>query len=138
VSQLHARLDALERSVHTPTQHTHTATRRLRWWRSVACGLAVASLLGWGLPLSLAREDAHEKDKDQKGLVQRVAARAASLGATLTPAVGDRVLDPGETVAADFVIGLQARARFTFLVDLFGEPVVERAAVRKRVGARAP
>jgi hypothetical protein len=29
----------------------------------------------------------------------------------------------GETVAVDFQIGLQTRELFTFLVDLFGEPV---------------
>jgi hypothetical protein len=45
------------------------------------------------------------------------------VGATRTPEVGDRVLAPGETVTVDFVIGLQARERFTFFVDLFGEPV---------------
>jgi hypothetical protein len=45
------------------------------------------------------------------------------VGATLTPDVGDRVLDPGETVTVDFVIGLQVRERFTFFVNLFGEPM---------------
>ena len=40
-----------------------------------------------------------------------------------TPDVGDEVLAPGETVAADFVIGLQIPAPFTFVVELFGEPV---------------
>jgi hypothetical protein len=45
------------------------------------------------------------------------------VGATHTPDVGDRVLVPGETVTVDFVIALQARQRFTFFVDLFGEPV---------------
>jgi hypothetical protein len=45
------------------------------------------------------------------------------VGATLNPEVGDRVLAPGETVTVDFVIGLHTRERFTFLVDLFGEPV---------------
>jgi hypothetical protein len=59
--------------VHTLTQHAHRATRRLRWWRGLACGLTVAGLLGWGLPLSLAREDARDTDKDHKGLAQRVA-----------------------------------------------------------------
>jgi hypothetical protein len=44
------------------------------------------------------------------------------VGATLTPAVGDGVLAPGETVAADFVLGLQERTPFTFVVELFGEP----------------
>jgi hypothetical protein len=67
MDQLQTRLEALE-------QQMHTVNRRLRWWRGLACGLAVAGLLGWGLPLSLAREDAREKDKDQKGLAQRVAA----------------------------------------------------------------
>jgi hypothetical protein len=43
------------------------------------------------------------------------------VGATLTPAVGDSILAPGETVAVDFVIGLHVRERFTLLVDLFGE-----------------
>jgi hypothetical protein len=64
---LQTRLEALE-------QQMHTVENRLRWWRGLACGLAVVGLLGWGLPLGLAREDSHEKDKDQKGLAQRVAA----------------------------------------------------------------
>jgi hypothetical protein len=45
------------------------------------------------------------------------------VGATVTPAGGDRVLAPGEAVTVDFVIGLHAREPFTFLVNLFGEPV---------------
>jgi hypothetical protein len=48
---------------------------------------------------------------------------AQGVGATVTPEVGDGVLFPGEVVTVDFIIGLQARERFTFLVDLFGEPV---------------
>jgi hypothetical protein len=52
----------------------HTINRRLRWWRGLACGLAVVGLLGWGLPLGLAREDAPDKEKGEKGLAQRVAA----------------------------------------------------------------
>jgi hypothetical protein len=74
MDQLQTRLDALESQVYTLTQHTHTMSRRLRRWRGLACGLAVAGLLGWGLPLGLAREDARDKDKDPKGLAQRVAA----------------------------------------------------------------
>jgi hypothetical protein len=37
--------------------------------------------------------------------------------------VGDDVLAPREAVTVDFVIGLNAPECFTFLVDLFGEPV---------------
>jgi hypothetical protein len=48
---------------------------------------------------------------------------ARGVAATLTPEVGDRVLSPGETVIVDFVIGLQVRAPFTFVVELFGEPL---------------
>jgi hypothetical protein len=44
------------------------------------------------------------------------------VGATLTPDAGDSILAPGETVV-DFVIGLHAEEGFTFLVDLFGEPL---------------
>ena len=40
---LQSRLDALE-------QQMHTVTRRLCWWRGLACGLAVAGLLGWAYP----------------------------------------------------------------------------------------
>jgi hypothetical protein len=67
MDQLQTRLDALE-------QQMHAMNRRLLWWRGLACGLAVLGMLGWGLPLSLAREDDRDKDKDPKGLVQRVAA----------------------------------------------------------------
>jgi hypothetical protein len=45
------------------------------------------------------------------------------VGATVAPQVGDRVLSPGESVAVEYVIGLQAREPFTFMVELFGEPV---------------
>ena len=45
------------------------------------------------------------------------------VGTTLTPDVGDGVLAPGEAVTADFVIGLRVRAPFTFVVELFGEPL---------------
>jgi hypothetical protein len=55
-------------------QQTHTVEQQQRRWRSVACGFAMLGLLGWGLPLGLAREEASEKARHQKGLEQRVAA----------------------------------------------------------------
>jgi hypothetical protein len=45
------------------------------------------------------------------------------VGATLSPEGGADVLAPDEMVAVDFVLGLQAQALFTFLVELFGEPL---------------
>ena len=53
------------------------------------------------------------------------------VGATVTPNVGDQVLSPGETVQVDFVIGLQTSRPFTFLVDLFAEPLVSGAATSR-------
>jgi hypothetical protein len=67
MDHLQTRLEALE-------QQMHTVNRQLRWWRGLAGGLAVLGLLGWGLPLGLAREDAPDKEKGEKGLAQRVAA----------------------------------------------------------------
>jgi hypothetical protein len=67
MDHLRTRLEALE-------HRTLTVERQLRWWRGLACGLTVAGLLGWGLPLGLAREDVPDKAKGEKGLAQRVAA----------------------------------------------------------------
>ena len=43
-------------------------------------------------------------------------------GAILTPSVGG-FLEPGDSFTTDFVVGLQSRTGFTFLVDLWGQPV---------------
>jgi hypothetical protein len=59
---LHERLDALESQVQALTQHASTVTRRLRWWRGLARGLAVLGLLGWGLPLGLAGEEDRQQE----------------------------------------------------------------------------
>jgi hypothetical protein len=45
------------------------------------------------------------------------------VGATVTPEVAGDVLAPGAEVTAEFVIGLQEQAPFTFLVNVFGEPL---------------
>ena len=47
---LHARIDILEHHLHHMTAHTQKVTQRLRWWRGVACGALLLTLLG--LPLS--------------------------------------------------------------------------------------
>jgi hypothetical protein len=46
------------------------------------------------------------------------------VGATLTPEVAGEVLAPGAAVTVEFVIGLQTRQRFTFFVNVFGEPLL--------------
>jgi hypothetical protein len=65
MDQLQTRLDALE-------QQMHTVTRRLRWWRGLACGVVVLAVLTWALPAVIAQEEAAMKG--QKGLAQRVEA----------------------------------------------------------------
>jgi hypothetical protein len=78
MDQLQTRLDALE-------QQMHTVTRRLHWWRGLACGVVVLAGLTWALPLSLAGEGSSEKDKDQKGLAQRVAEADEAVKKDATP-----------------------------------------------------
>jgi hypothetical protein len=65
MDQLHTRLDALE-------QQMHTVTRRLRWWRGLACGLVVLVVLTWVLPAGTGQQE--PPDGGQQGLAQRVAA----------------------------------------------------------------
>jgi hypothetical protein len=74
MDQLRERLDALEHQLHILHQQSRAVQRRLRWWRGLACGIAIVGLLGWGLPLGLARNDAPEHGTNQNGLAQRVAA----------------------------------------------------------------
>jgi hypothetical protein len=60
MDHLQTRLDALE-------QQMHTATRRLRWWRGLACGAVVLAVLAWALPAGTGQGP-------EQGLAQRVAA----------------------------------------------------------------
>ena len=73
MDQLQTRLNALEQQMHTLQQHTNTVTRRLRWWRGLACGLVGLAVLAWALPVSLA-QDGDAQEQGQTGLAQRVAA----------------------------------------------------------------
>jgi hypothetical protein len=44
------RFEALEQQTAQLMQHTRTLERRLRWWRGIACGVVLLSLLSLGLP----------------------------------------------------------------------------------------
>ncbi len=48
--------------------------------------------------------------------------KTTGVDATLNPDVSNEVLLPGESMTADFVIGLQDLEEFTFIVDLLGVP----------------
>jgi len=59
----------------------------------------------------------------RNNLVLNSDAGAIGVGAALTPDVGaDGMLSPGESFTAQFVIGLQIKGSFQFLVDLLGVP----------------
>jgi hypothetical protein len=65
-------MDQLQDRLHALEQQMHTITRRLRWWRGLACGVVVLAALTWALPSVLAQEE--DAKKGQKGLAKRVAA----------------------------------------------------------------
>ncbi len=47
---------------------------------------------------------------------------ADGTGATLTPKIMDDILVPGASMTVDFVIGMQGKEVFTFVVDILGVP----------------
>jgi len=69
MDQLQTRLDALK-------QQMHTVTRRLHWWRGLACGIVVLGFLTWSLPTGTAQEEigSSSAQEEKKTLEQRVAA----------------------------------------------------------------
>ena len=65
MDNLRARVDALE-------HHVRTVERRMRWWRSIACGVLVVGLVG--LPLSSGTAQYQQPAViDEKSLKKRLA-----------------------------------------------------------------
>jgi hypothetical protein len=56
-------------------------------------------------------------------LLLNAAEGSMGVGTTVPLAMVGDVLAPGASVPVEFVIGLQAPERFTFFVNLFGEPL---------------
>jgi trimeric autotransporter adhesin len=104
---LQHRLDALEHQIHTLTQHTRTATRRLRWWRGLACALVGVGVLTWVLPSGTA----------QGTLEQRVAALEAKLVKLTFEAATNTVVLTGANL--QIVNGLSS----TDCTDAAGAPI---------------
>jgi hypothetical protein len=80
------RIEALEQHVQTLRQQTTSMTRRLRWWRRLACSLAVLTV--FGLPLSLG---ARPEDEKAKGLAHRVRALELKLEQVTSEGLAQRV-----------------------------------------------
>jgi hypothetical protein len=64
MDHLQTRLDALE-------QRTHAIERQLRWWRRLAWGLGVLSMLGWTLQAVLAGESPGVSIPDRFAALER-------------------------------------------------------------------
>jgi hypothetical protein len=57
MDNLQERVEALEHDLRTLKAHAHTVERRLRWWRRLAWGLVVLSLVSLGQSSSSAQEE---------------------------------------------------------------------------------
>jgi hypothetical protein len=90
IDRLQIQVDALTRHLSDMATHTRGMQRHLRWWRGVACGVLLVSLMSLPLPTGMATEE--HTDKDQKGLAQRVRrleAQVKALQATLAAVTFD-------------------------------------------------
>jgi hypothetical protein len=61
------RIETLEQHVQSLTQQAMSTSRRLRWWRRLACSLM--ALMVFSLPISLGADD--RRHDDRKGEKQR-------------------------------------------------------------------
>jgi hypothetical protein len=69
------RFEALEQQTAQLMHHARTVERRLRWWRGIACGMVMLSLLSWGLPSGKAA------DAPGRGMAERMATLEHKLSA---------------------------------------------------------
>jgi hypothetical protein len=75
MDSIRERVEALEQQTKAMEAHTRTVERRLRWWRSIACGVVVLSLLSLALPSGKAA------DTQPRGMVERMAIMEKKLAA---------------------------------------------------------
>src|SRR6266850_7568315 len=66
MDSIRERLEALEQQTKAMEVHTHTVERRLRWWRGIACGVVMLSLLSLALPSGKAA------DAPGRGMAERM------------------------------------------------------------------
>src|SRR5687767_4114204 len=82
MEHLQRRLEALEK-------HIHTAERRLRWWRGLACGFLLLGLLSLAIPAGKAA------DAPVGGMAARVATLEDKLTAMAFDAAANEVVITG-------------------------------------------
>jgi hypothetical protein len=83
------RLEALEQQTKAMEAHTRMVERRLRWWRGVACGVVLLSLLSLGLPSGKAA------DPQPGGMDERMATLETKLTAMKFNAAGNEAVITG-------------------------------------------
>lgn len=90
------RFEALEQQTEQLKQHTqaleahtHTVERRLRWWRGIACGIVMLSLLSLALPSGKAA------DAPGRGMAERMATLEDKLAAMAFDAAANEVVITG-------------------------------------------
>jgi hypothetical protein len=86
---LQQQTEQLKHQTQTLEVHTHTVERRLRWWRGIACGVVILSLLSLALPSGKAA------DAPQGGLPRRVEALETKLTAVTFDASANEVIITG-------------------------------------------
>jgi hypothetical protein len=72
---LEQQTEQLKHQTQTLEAHTHTVERRLRWWRGIACGVVMLSLLSLALPSGKAA------DAPGRGMAERMATLEKKLAA---------------------------------------------------------
>jgi hypothetical protein len=101
MDHLQRRLEALEHQVHTLTQHTHRATRRLRWGRGLACVLVRLGALTWALPSGTAQGTLEPRVAALEAKLAKVTFEAATNTLVLTGANLQIVNGVGRTDCTD-------------------------------------
>jgi hypothetical protein len=66
MDSIRERVEALEQQTRAMAAHTRTVERRLRWWRGIACGVVMLSLLSLALPSGKAA------DTQPRGMAERM------------------------------------------------------------------
>jgi len=73
------RFETLEQQTEQLKHQTQALARQTRWWRSIACGVGLLSLLSLPLSSGIAKDD--DKEKENERLERRVKVLEAKLAA---------------------------------------------------------
>jgi hypothetical protein len=101
IESLRERLEVLQNQVHAFAKQMGAAERRLRWWRILACGLLVLSLV----ILPFAGGTAQEQSSYERALARRLAPLSTSC--SISTAALTRLSSPERTCASSMAWGIR-------------------------------